>query len=1153
MPNTFVHLRVHSSYSLLEGAMVVPKIVKKCVDENMPAIAITDSGNLFGALEFSMSASKAGVQPIIGCILKLDPGEDYKAVGRQDNFDELLLIAKNNVGYQNLLKLASSSYLNNSKGNEHIKIAQLEELREGLIVLTSGVKGTVGRLILTNRKKEAESFLLKLNDIFKDHLYIELMRHGLEDENVIERKFIEFGLKNNIPFVATNDVYFLDAKMHRAHEILLCIADGKYIHSDDRRKSTPHHYFKSAEEMRKLFSDIPEAIENSIVIARRCSVKAEQREIAFPQYKTSRAQTAEEELRILAEEGLKSRLDKVYEHDDELRKKEEKVYWDRLNYELDIIIKMNFASYLLIVSDFVKWAKEKDIPVGPGRGSGVGSAVSWCLEITDPDPIKFGLLFERFLNPERISLPDFDIDFCQDRRDEVIAYVREKYGEQRVAHIITFGKLQARAVIRDVGRVLQLPYTKIDRIAKLVPFNAINPVTLSQAIEMEPELKRIQEQNESIANLLDISLKLEGLYRHASTHAAGVVIADQDLENLVPLYKDEKSGALVIQYSMKYAEAAGLIKFDFLGLRTLTVISNNEHLLKETNKNFNLDNIKFNDRKTFEMLSKGLSMGVFQFDSGRMQIALSQMKPDSIEDVIALGALNRPGPMNRITDYIECKNGRASPDYLHPKLEKILKKTFGVLIYQEQVIETAQALAGYTVAAGDILRKAMGKKIKAEMDEQREIFIKGCVDREIAKEQADYIFDLIGKFAGYGFNRSHAVAYGIISYYTAYLKANYTAEFLVSIMNTELNDTDKINLFIQEAKTFEIPLIAPDINRSEPEFCVQEENGSKAIVYGLGAIRNISLQAMEELTNERGKNGPYKNIFDFIERADAKVINKRQLEYLIKAGAFDSVCSNRKQLFDSIDVLINYYNLKISSDATSFQMDLFSKEAMKDEPALIETKDWDNDVKLNFECDSFGFYMLNHPLDIYKEYFEKANIFGTYHIKNKLAQGTYQLRIAAIPITIKAKLSTKGRFMIVVMSTISGIVNVAIFDEELLEKSRDLIYSKVPLILDVTVMKEGEVERVFVKDVHDLKNYMNMHKPSITMTIKTTKGMAYVKTLLEVCEDKSKGSFAKIILNVEKDNKKVKIELPENTVCNLSKVSPKKLRKESVSIETSLT
>ena len=815
MPDSkFIHLRVHSSYSLLEGAIQIPQLIKQCHIEKMPAIALTDSGNMFGALEFSMEATKKGIQPIMGGIFQFDPGEKYKQFKSNGaDFDQILLLAKNRTGYLNLLKLASTYFLVNPKGQEHLTFDQLESLHEGLIMLTGGTKGTVGRLILSNRPADAESFLQQLNTVFIDHLYIELMRHGLKEEEMTEPAFIDLGLKHNIPFVATNEIYFLNQSMYRAHEVLLCIADGKYIQEDDRRRVTTNHYFKSVAEMQDLFSDIPEAVSNTIAIAHRCSVKAEEHKIVFPNYQTIRANSIEEELKILAEEGLQERLAAPAS-----KGVKEKIYWERLNYELEVIIKMNFSSYILIVADFVRWARKHGIPVGPGRGSGAGSIVNWALGITDPDPIKFGLLFERFLNPERISLPDIDIDFCQDRRSEVFKYVRDKYGEKKVAHIITFGKLQARAVVRDVGRVLQLPYSVVDRIAKLVPFNAVNPINLSQAIEIEPELKRLREQNEAIAELLDLSLKLEGLYRHVSIHAGGIVIADQELENIVPLYRDEKADMLVIQYSMKYAEAAGLIKFDFLGVKTLTMIANCEKLIQQTNPEFQVKRVSFEDELTFKMLGSGLSVGVFQLESERMQSALRKIKPDSIEDLIALGALNRPGPMNNIAAYIDYKHGKANPENLHPKLEKVLHKTFGVLIYQEQVIETAQVLAGYTAASADLLRRAMGKKIKSEMEAQKEIFIKGATRRGIRAEQAVHIFNLIEKFAGYGFNRSHAVAYGIISYYTAYLKANYPTEFLASIMNIEMNDTDKLHMFIGEAKDLKIGIIGPDINRIRSNF-----------------------------------------------------------------------------------------------------------------------------------------------------------------------------------------------------------------------------------------------------------------------------------------------------------------------------------------------
>lgn len=1145
LSSKFIHLRAHSSYSLLEGAIQIPQLIKQCHAFKMPAIALTDSGNMFGALEFSMEATKKGVQPIMGGIFQLDPSEEFRNLnGNGSGLDEILLIAKNKTGYSNLLKLSSSYFLDNEKGKEHLTLDKLESLSEGLIVLTCGIKGTLGRLILNNRPNDAARFLQRLNSIFADHLYIELMRHGLKEEALIEPSLIDFGLKHHLPFVATNEIYFLNKSMHKAHDVLLCIADGKYLHEEDRRRVTDNHYFKSGAEMQELFEDIPEAIENTIEIARRCSVKAEERKIAFPHYQTIRSNSYDEELRILSEEGLRQKLAE-YSNDHTIK---EKVYWDRLNYELAMIIKMHFASYILIVADFVRWAKENGIPVGPGRGSGAGCIVNWVLGITDPDPIKFGLLFERFLNPERVSLPDVDIDFCQDRRSEVVKYVRNKYGENKVAHIITFGKLQARAVVRDVGRVLQLPYSMVDRIAKLVPFNAVNPVTLSQAIEIEPELKRLREQNEAVNELLDLSLKLEGLYRHVSIHAGGVVIADQDLGNLVPLYKDDKSDMLVIQYSMKYAEAAGLIKFDFLGVKTLTMLNNCEKLIQKANSDFCMKGIKFNDELTFKMLGDGLSVGVFQLESERMQGALRKMKPDSIEDLIALGALNRPGPMNSIATYIDCKHGKAHPENLHPKLEKILQRTFGVLIYQEQVIETAQVLAGYTAAAADLLRRAMGKKIKAEMDAQKEIFIKGATKRGIRSDQAAHIFNLIEKFAGYGFNRSHAVAYGIISYYTAYLKAHYTPEFLVSIMNIERNDTDKLHMFIEEAKCFKIPIIGPDVNLSMAEFSVKIDDNEKTIVYGLGAIRNMSIAAMEDLVAERDRNGPYKDIFDFAMRANDKCMSKRQLEYLIKSGALDSLCNNRKQLFDSIEVLIKY-NMLCNSEENPLQLTLFSKTDLLSPPALTQTTDWDVATKLNYECESFGFYLLKHPLDFYKSYLDSMKLYDGSYIKNKLGIGTFSIKLAAIPISVDTKSSPKGRYVICIMSTQKGMLKTFIFDEEVLKTGRDLIYSKAPVVIDADIIKDETSDRVIVRNLVSLDAYLSASSPVITITVQNDDQdvLNQVKAALHTTE--TSNFNARIILNVVHDGRKVKIELPKGTTCDLSKLVCNEALKDLISIE----
>lgn len=1136
----FIHLRTYSSYSLLEGAIKIPDLISKVLKEKMPAIAVTDKGNLFAALEFSMAASSKGIQPIIGCELNFDSqieivSSSASQVKTQSAPDRILVLAKNKIGYKNLLKLSSKYY---AKEETIITFEEITDYAEGLIVLSGGIYGTFGKLILQNQEELAEKFLLKLNEVFKDHLYIELMRHGLFEEAKIEGPSIEMAMRHNIPLVATNDVYFLNKEMHEAHEVLLCIADGKYILDEDRRKITSDSYLKSSEEMSTLFSDIPEAIENSVIIAQRCSVKAEENKTLFPEYQVSIGSDEKEELRILSERGLQKRLDFIDSLNPQTsaeREKSEKIYWDRFKYELEIIENMGFMGYFLIVSDFIRWSKSNGIPVGPGRGSGAGSVISWSLDITDVDPIKFGLLFERFLNPERISLPDLDIDFCQDRRDEVIRYVQEKYGKEKVAHIITFGKLQARAVVRDVGRVLMLPYGQIDMIAKMIPFNAINPVSLAQALEMEPELNNARKQDPKIGKLIDISLKLEGLHRHASTHAAGIVISHHDLEETVPLYKNSKTNMPVIQYSMKYAEAAGLIKFDFLGLKTLTVIDKCQALIRKKDPSFDLNKIDLQDSKTFEMLSRGKSSGVFQFESAGMKEYLSKMKPDSIEDIIALGALYRPGPMDNIPRYIDCKHGRETPQYMHPKLESILKKTFGVAIYQEQILEIARTLAGYTLGAADLLRRAMGKKIKAEMDAQREIFVNGAMNNEISKEQSVEIFDMVAKFAGYGFNRAHAVAYGMISYQTAYLKANYPVEMLVSILNTEIDDTDKISLFIEDAKDLGVKLLSPDINASMAHFSIDKETGG--ILYALGSIKNVSLSAMQSICENREKNGPYKDVFDFITRLDAGVVNKRQLEYLIKSGALDSLSQNRRQLFESIDVLIDCYSHSIE-EKSSKQINLFGQAGsiLKDNFFHLKTvEDWDCDERLNHESTAIGFYLTGHPLDVYQDYFRKINVFSAGQIRNELVAGKYSLKIAAIPVVIKTKSSPKGRYIIMSLSTPTGIIDATIFDDQILEKNREIIYGKVPMLVEAEVRKDGEMERVTVQSIIRLDEYLRKQRQVISVEIDN---VAAVNSLKQFIYKSEEGANSSIILRVKINNKsEVIMQMPENYTCNLSKIS----------------
>ncbi len=1118
---SFVHLRVRSSYSLLESTVFIDDLVKKCVQESFSAVALTDGGNLFGSLEFSVSASAKKIQPIIGEIFGFDAElTDDKVL------DEILVLAKNQVGYNNLLKL-SSEYYTLSNGKERcISFAQLKNYAEGLIVLTSWDKGTVGRLILERRFDQAENFLLKLNQVFDNHLYIELIRcdEDKQKQCVLEEHLIEFGLKHNIPFVATNDVYFLTQDMHEAHDALLCIADGKYIFDDIRRKVSAEHYLKSAAQMSELFSDIPEAVLNTVKISQRCSVKAEVRPVEFPHYDVKFGKDAEEELVILTKKGLEEHLKSVTD--------DHAAYWDRLKYELDVIIQMRFPSYLLVVSDVIRWSKSNNIPVGPGRGSGAGSIVSWCLGITDVDPIKYGLFFERFLNPERVSLPDLDIDFCQFKRDRVIEYVRTKYGNDKVAHIITFGKLQARAVIRDVGRVLQMPYGKVDAIAKMIPFNAVNPVTLSQAIELEDNLKQIFKNDPEVTKLIGISLKLEGLHRHASMHAAGIVIGARPLDEVVPLYKDPDSNISVIQYSMKYADLSGLIKFDFLGLKTLTVIANCEDFIRVHNPEFNINTIPLDDQKTFDLLSLGKSVCVFQFEKASVRDALSRVKPDSIEDIIALGALIRPGPMDNIPTYISCKHGITKPNYIHPRLQLVLEKTFGVVIYQEQVMEIAKILAGYTLGAADLLRRAMGKKIKEEMDQQREIFVNGSIANGLSKEEAVNIFELVAKFAGYGFNRAHAVAYGVISYQTAYLKANYPAEFLVAFMNTEIDDTDKLAMLMQEAKEMGIKVLGPDINLSEALFEVVVDSNIPAIRYALGALKNVSIALMKEVCEERKTNGVYHSVQNFFVRMGERM-NKRQAEYLIKAGVFDQISSNRKQIFDSIDVLVNVTTRKQEDHN---QMTLFSSISGQKptEKQLCKVDDWGYTDRLDMEYGAFGFYFSEHPLAIYNTRFNAGKIYHAQSIKDSIGDGSnIVVKIAAIPVSVKIKSSPKGRYMLLVLSTVTGMIESMLFDDKLLELHRDDIYQKKPMIFSVNIRKSGEFERITIQDVMLLDRFLSKNKSDVEVVLQNNDVLPLLKKLIVEQQD-ARLAPNKVRLELVCEGKKVQIILPEHYSYDIS-------------------
>ena len=844
MAQPFVHLRVRSPYSLLEGSIRIKETAKLCTDFAMPAAALTDTNNLFGALEFSETLSGEGVQPIIGCTLSVQieaprPGERSTPDGT------LVLLAKDQAGYNNLMKLSSAAYLEVGPTDEaHISLERLLEHADGLICLTGGHDGVLNRLVCAGRTGPADEVLDRLQAAFGDRLYIELQRHGRPDDVTAEDYLVERAYARGLPLVATNEPYFVTADKHAAHDALLCIAEGAYVSQTDRRQVTAEHYFKSGEEMAERFSDLPEAIENTLEIARRCAFRPRTGDPILPSFPTEGDRNEAEELRAQAMAGLDARLEKIEASAPRTD------YDERLDYELGIIERMGFPGYFLIVSDFIKWAKANDIPVGPGRGSGAGSLVAWALTITDLDPLRFGLLFERFLNPERVSMPDFDVDFCQDRRGEVIRYVKDQYGADRVAQIITFGTLQARAVVRDVGRVLQLPFGLVDRIAKLVPNNPAQPTTLAEAVQQEPKLQAMREEDEQVARLIEVALQLEGMNRNASTHAAGVVIGDRRLDELIPLYRDPRSEMPVTQFNMKDVEKAGLVKFDFLGLKTLTVLQTACNLIEKRGiEPPDLSNLPLQDQPTFDLLASGATVGVFQLESQGMRDVLKRLKPDRFEDVIAVVALYRPGPMDNIPSYIARKHGQEPVDYLHEGLQGVLEETFGIMIYQEQVMQAAQELAGYSLGEADLLRRAMGKKIQAEMDAQREKFTEGAKARGVGAKNASAIFDQIAKFAGYGFNKSHAAAYAMVAYQTAYLKANYPVEFMAATMTYEMANTDKLNVFRQELNRMGVALFGPDVNRSRPDFDTEEYKDADGerrlgIRYALAALRNVGHAAM---------------------------------------------------------------------------------------------------------------------------------------------------------------------------------------------------------------------------------------------------------------------------------------------------------------------
>ena len=879
----FIHLRVHSNYSLSEGMLSFNYLSKFCLDNKQPAMAITDTSNMFGALEYSLKMVSSGVQPIIGMQINIAD------ITNNENIGEVVLIAKNKTGYNNLLILASGLSLNESF-EKYVNFSQLENHNEGLILLTGGVEnGFIGKPASLGNKITVQERIELLQNLFRDNMYIELQRHGLEVQDVAEKTLIDISHELNIPLVATNDCFFENEEKFNAHQVLTCIDKGLTISSDNRRLITKEHYLKDTESMINLFKDIPEAIDNTIVIAKRCSFFVKSHDPILPTYPGLKGMSEADYLFKISNEGLNERFKLSSK---QFNEKEKQFYMERLIDELKIINKMGFSGYFLIVYDFIKWAKDNFIPVGPGRGSGAGSIVAWSLKITDLDPIRWGLLFERFLNPERVSMPDFDIDFCQDRREEVINYVRNRYGHDRVAQIITFGSLQAKAAIRDVGRVLEMPYGQVDKIAKLIPFLPTNPPTIKEAIESEDELKKEIAENQEVETLIKTAIDVEGLNRHVSTHAAGLVIGDRPLNKLVPLYKFNEYEMPATQFNMKFVEKAGLVKFDFLGLKTLTVLSKAESLIQKKIKNFNLNEITLDDDETYNMLSSGSTTGIFQLESSGMKDVLIGLKPDRFEDIIAVVSLYRPGPMENIPSYINRKHGREKITYMHPSLKNILEETYGIFIYQEQVLRAAQILANFSLGSADILRRAMGKKDKIEMEQQKQSFVEGAKNKNINVNKANEIFDQISAFAGYGFNKSHAAAYALIAYQTAWIKCNFPHEFFAAMMTIEYNNTDKLSVFVNDLRRLGISILPPCINKSGSEFLIEQNEQTLSLRYSLSALKNVGNEAIKKIVNIRNTLGQFSNIDDFLKKIPYSLLTKKLFESLIQSGFSTRSISN---------------------------------------------------------------------------------------------------------------------------------------------------------------------------------------------------------------------------------------------------------------------
>ncbi|HEY7230617.1 MAG TPA: DNA polymerase III subunit alpha [Pseudolabrys sp.] len=1121
----FVHLHVHSSYSLLEGALIISRLAELAKADRQPALALTDTDNMFGVLEFSEKISGYGIQPIIGCALAIDFGDTDHGARNPNTPPErarIVLLAARPEGYRSLMRLNSRAFLD-TPANEppRLKAEWLAGETSGIIALTGGPGGPLDGALAAGQSHLAASRLGTLLELFGDRLYVELQRHGVPSERRSEQGLIDLAYARSVPLVATNEPYFAAAQDYEAHDALICIAEGRLLAETGRRQLTPEHRFKTRAEMVELFADLPEAIASTVEIAQRCAFRPRTHQPILPRFSVGdNGNVLDEatELARRAEAGLIRRLETAgvapgHTSDE---------YRERLDFELGVIAGMKYPGYFLIVSDFIQWAKKQGIPVGPGRGSGAGSLVSYALTITDLDPIRFGLLFERFLNPERVSMPDFDIDFCQDRRDEVIRYVQERYGRDQVAQIITFGTLQARGVLRDVGRVLQMPYGQVDKLCKLVPQNPAAPVSLKQAIEGEPRLQAERDSEPIVKRAFDIAQKLEGLNRHASTHAAGIVIGDRPLSELVPLYRDPKSDMPVTQFNMKWVEQAGLVKFDFLGLKTLTVLQTAVALVKRRGIDIDLSAIPLDDKNTYDLLARAEAVGIFQLESAGMRRALLDMRPDRFEDIIALVALYRPGPMANIPTYCARKHGMEQPDYIHPKLEPILRETFGVIIYQEQVMQAAQILAGFTLGEADLLRRAMGKKIRKEMQAQRERFVSGAVERGVERNQADAIFDLLERFAEYGFNKSHAAAYALVAYQTAYMKANFPVEFLAATMTLDMGNTDKLAEFRAEAERLGIVVDPPSINRSSVNFEVE----GNTIIYALAALKGVGRQAVEAIVAPR-KNGPFTDLADFAARINPHAVNKRVLESLVAAGAFDSFEKNRARVFAAVDVVLGHAQRSHDTAAIG-QSELFGSGAVPEPIVLPQVEPWLPAERLRREYEAIGFFLSGHPLDDYSAVLRKLRVQPWAEFSRAVKAGATAGRVAATVVSRTERRTRTGSKMgIIGLSDPTGHFEAVIFSEGLAEH-RDLLEPGNAVLLFLSAEVQGDEVRARIQSVEPLDDAAANLQKGLRVFLRDEKPLDGVAKRLEAAPRSAKQNGdgeVSVVLLLEQGTE-VEVKLP---------------------------